>query len=83
LNAKVQALQSSLTQTEILLENEKWTIDNVITAMKEELQELQDELIETEKRLQNDVTKLTQVKCNLEDQLAQQKDSYMIELDLG
>ena len=81
LNAKVQALQSSLTQTEILLENEKWTKDNVITAMKEELQELQDELIETEKRLQNDVTKLTQVKCNLEDQLAQQKDSYMIELD--
>ena len=81
LNTKVQALQSSLKQTEILLENEKWTKDNVITAMKEELQELQDELIETEKRLQNDVTKLTQVKCNLEDQLAQQKDSYMIELE--
>lgn len=81
LNGKVQALQSSLKQTEILLENEKWTKDNVITAMKEELQELQDEFVETEKRLQNEVSKLTQVKCNLEDQLAQQKDSYIIDLD--
>ncbi|XP_071173950.1 putative leucine-rich repeat-containing protein DDB_G0290503 isoform X1 [Mytilus edulis] len=81
LKSKVQALQLSLKQTEILLENDQWTKDNTITAMREELKEIQEELTETENKLQIEIAQLTENKNKLEDQIAEQKDSYVQKID--
>ncbi|CAC5415354.1 unnamed protein product [Mytilus coruscus] len=81
LKSKVQALQLSLKQTEILLENEKWTKDNTITAIREELKEIQEELTETENRLQIEIAQLTENKNQLEEQITEQKDSYVQKID--